>query len=71
MKTFTFFWLTDKREVLEGNDYVDALNKAGYSQGAIRALDFWKYGDNDDYNWNSKTNEWIMTPEAIKKLFGR
>jgi len=70
MKTFTFYWLTGKKEVLEGNNEAHALNEAGYGQGATRALDFWARGDNKDYIWNPETREWDMTPEAKKRLFG-
>jgi hypothetical protein len=70
MKTFTYYWLTGKREVLQGDDQADALNKAGYGQGAVRALDFWAHDDNNDYVWNPETREWDMTPETKKRLFG-
>jgi len=69
MKNFTFYWLTGKREVLKGNDQADALNKAGYGQGAVRALDFWAHGDNNDYVWNAITRNWDMTEEAKKRIF--
>ena len=49
MKTFTFYWLDGKRDVLIGSNSADALNRAGYGQGAISALDFWCEGDNQEY----------------------
>jgi len=70
MNKFTLFWLTGKREVVEGNDIVDAMNKAGYSQGAVRALDFHAKNDNTDYIWNADERKWDLTPEARKRLFG-
>lgn len=66
---YTFFWLTGKREVLEGNDIATALNNAGYSQGALRALDFWAHGDNNNYIWNADNSSWDLTPEASERLF--
>ena len=71
MKKFTFFWLTGKREVFEGSDTANALNNAGYSQGALRALDFWANGDNNDYVWNKTKRNWDLTPEASKRLFNK
>lgn len=69
MKQYTFYWLTGKREVLNGLDIANALNNAGYSQGALKALDFWAHGDNNDYTWNKDEHRWDMTPEASKKIF--
>jgi len=49
MKKYTYYWLDGKREVLEGNDPSDAMNKAGYGAGALRALDFYSASDCKDY----------------------
>jgi hypothetical protein len=40
MKMFLFYWLDGKFDVLEGPSAADALNRAGYGVGALRALDF-------------------------------
>ena len=48
---YTFYWLDGKRQVLPGSDAADALNRAGYGAGALRALDFHAKGDNDEYAW--------------------
>jgi hypothetical protein len=59
MKTFTLFWLTGQTEVVKGNDIADAMTKAGYGGGAIRALDFYGNGDNrDEYVWNKEKQTW-------------
>lgn len=71
MKKFTYYWLDGKREVLEGNDVADAMNRVGYGAGALRALDFHSNGDCNDYVWNKLTRNWDMTEEAKEKLFGR
>ena len=55
---YTFYWLTGKREVLEGNSPEDALNQAGYGQGALKALDFWAHDNDNGYVWNAKTKTW-------------
>lgn len=67
MKKFTFFWLTGKREILEGNSPEDALNQAGYGQGAVRALDFFAKGDCQDYIWKPSKHTWDWTPECKAK----
>jgi len=70
MKTYTFYWLAGDREVFEGSDPADALNKAGYSNGAVRALDFYAEGDDDRYVWlNGKwRNIEIMAELEPEKL---
>lgn len=57
MKSFTIFWLTGEREVINGFDIADAMNNAGYSSGVLGAFDFYVSGDNRNYIWNGKT--WI------------
>jgi hypothetical protein len=71
MKTYTLFWLDGKREVIQGNDIADAMTKAGYRQGAIKALDFHSNGDCKDYTWNEETYRWDMTDDARFRLFGK
>lgn len=56
--TFTFFWLDGSREVLKGETPTDALNKAGYGRGAIKALDFYGYGDDNSVVWNKAEKAW-------------
>lgn len=58
MNEFTFFWRDGIRQVLKGADEVDALNKAGYGNGAIRALDFHAPGDNKDWEWVKDEHDW-------------
>lgn len=59
MKKFTFYWLDGKRQVFEGRHPADALNRAGYGGGALRALDFCAKGDNHDYVWSA--GAWVKT----------
>lgn len=40
MKVFTLFWLDGTREA--------AMNNAGYGAGALRALDFYAEGDDNN-----------------------
>lgn len=53
-KQFTFYWLDGKRNVLNGDNPANALTLAGYSNGAVRALDFWAEGDNQEYEWRDR-----------------
>lgn len=57
-KNFTFYWRDGTREVFEGDTAEDALNRAGYGRGAIRALDFHSHGDCTEYMWDETTHGW-------------
>jgi|LNFM01.1.fsa_nt_gb hypothetical protein len=59
LKPFTLFWLNGQREVVHGFDAANALTNAGYSSGALRALDFYKDGDSGAYVWHEETRTWI------------
>jgi hypothetical protein len=63
MRTWTFYWLTGQREVLVGANAADALNRAGYSAGALRALDFYSDGESDSYTWNAAERRWDREQE--------
>jgi len=39
---FRYYWFTGNVEILSGKDSADALNKAGYGAGALRALDYFE-----------------------------
>jgi hypothetical protein len=60
---WTFFWLTGERQVLEGDKPNEALMFAGYGGGAIRALDFYAKGDNNEWEWNKEKHSWIKKGE--------
>lgn len=57
---FTLYWLDGKREVVEGEDIADAMNIAGYGQGALRTLDFYSTGDDKDYVYDKINNSWTQ-----------
>lgn len=42
---YRFHWIDKKVQEFEGDNPADALNKAGYGQGALRALDYWEIID--------------------------
>lgn len=39
---YRVYWLSGEVELVEGNDIADALNKAGYGAGAVRAIDWYE-----------------------------
>ena len=57
-KTYTLFWRTGDRQLVQGRNPAEAMTLAGYSPGALAALDFLSGGDCADYNWNPVTRTW-------------
>lgn len=39
---FKLHWIDGKIEDVEGKDIVDAISQAGYGNGAMAALDYWR-----------------------------
>ncbi len=59
MKTFTLFWLTGYSEIVKGNTVEQAMTLAGYSNGAIPALDFHANGDiRHEFAWDPGSKRW-------------
>lgn len=57
---WTFYWLTGQREVLRGATAEEVLNRAGYSAGALGALDFYAAGDQRDvWEWDAEQRSWV------------
>ena len=42
MKKYKLYWLSAEPQIVEGANIVDAFTKAGYSAGAVRALDWFE-----------------------------
>ena len=42
MKKYKLYWLDGHQEIIEGNDAVDAFNRAGIGRGALRVLDYYE-----------------------------
>lgn len=64
---FTIYWLDGKKSVLEGDTVHEAFSAAGYSRGAVRAVDWYENGVNDDYVWNPEKKEWEKkTSDTVK-----
>ena len=48
---FKLHWLSEKPQIVTGDNIADAMNRAGIGKGALPALDYWeevKNGDNDN-----------------------
>ena len=62
MKEFTLFWLTGNSEVIKGTDIADAFRRAGYGEGALRALDFYSAGNvANEHVWDKENRTWNST----------
>lgn len=61
---FTFYWRTGQRDAFEGYGPADALNRAGFGGGAVRALDFYATGEDDEWAWVPETREWVAKVKA-------
>jgi hypothetical protein len=59
---FRLYWRDGKTEVITGSDIANAFNKAGYGSGALRALDFYDNGEEQNYEWNTEKRDWIRSP---------
>ncbi len=51
MKNFRLNWLTGKQEEGKGDSAADAMNRAGYGSGAVKALDFFEEWDKYKYTF--------------------
>ena len=58
-QTFTLYWRTGDREIVQGRSIAEAMTLAGYSGGAVAALDFYAEGDNTEYAWDAASREWL------------
>jgi len=59
MKTYTLFWRTGITEIVKGNTPEEAMTLAGYSNGAVKALDLYGNGDiRNEYAWNATARSW-------------
>lgn len=45
---FRFHWLDGAKQLGRGKDAADALNRMGYGQGAVAALDYWEQIPRDE-----------------------
>lgn len=58
---FTLFWKDGMREIVRGPSVADAMTRAGYGAGAVRALDFWAEGDETNYTYVQERRSWVRT----------
>lgn len=66
LNKFTLYWLGGKSQVVEGGDIADAMNRAGYGGGAVRALDFFASGDKKGYEYNAEKKDWIQVKPTLE-----
>ena len=62
---FTLYWLDGKREVIKGSTISEAFSSAGLGAGAIRALDFYAEGDDQEYTYDLKKHYWVKKSDGI------
>ena len=60
-ETFTLYWRMGKREVVKGETIAKAMTLAGYSGGAVAALDFFVNGEDHDWEWRDRDWHRIRT----------
>lgn len=66
MNIYRFYWLDGTTTVWEGETVEDSFSKAGYSMGAMQALDFWEENEaSQTYNWNAKNKTWEKINKEI------
>lgn len=70
MKKFILYWLDGKAEVVVGDTITEAFTNAGYSNSAMKALDFYDNGDIQSYEWNAVEKAWRMKPSHMEATSG-
>jgi hypothetical protein len=56
---FRLYWKDGKTEVITGTDIANAMNNTGYGRGALAALDFYGYGEEEGYRWDVEKRRWF------------
>ena len=67
--SFRLYWLDGTTEVIKGESFDKAFTNRGYTRGAIRALDFFSYGEEQTHTWNSKLHDWVPKDSVTRKLY--
>ena len=63
---YRFYWLDGTTTVWEGYAPEEALTKAGYGAGAVRALDFYETNEPEqNYFWNTEEKIWRMKVKSM------
>ena len=57
---YTIYWRTGRRELVRGADIAQAMTLAGYSGGAVRAIDFYTSENYRGYEWDKEKREWVL-----------
>lgn len=56
---FTLYWLTGERKVISGKTIEEAFTVAGYSGGAVKALDWYDNGITESHYWDKEQKTWV------------
>lgn len=56
---YKLYWLDGTSELINGEGIADAFRKAGYSGGAMEALDFYSENPDDKYVYDKVNHEWV------------
>lgn len=56
---FTIYWKDGSRNVITGVTVEDAFTAAGYSAGAVSAIDWYDNGISQTHHYNTETKEWV------------
>jgi len=56
-KKRTVYWLSGKRDVLEGTSLIDALQKEGHNHASMTLIDFVENGEDNSWIWND--GKWV------------
>lgn len=56
---FTLYWLGGKRQIIEGPTISEAFSSVGLGAGAVKALDFYAEGDNQEYTYDLNKHYWV------------
>lgn len=51
---YILYWKDGRTEIVRGEDISKAFANAGYSHGALNALDFYETGSKPTYFWTGK-----------------
>lgn len=64
MKNFTLYWRDGRRQIIQGPTIEEAFTAAGYSAGAINAIDWYTEGITYTDAYNKETRSWeeLETP---------
>lgn len=67
-KTYQLYWMNGTCEQAEGKGLAHAFHKAGYSGGAMRALDFYEQSDHQGWRYDQVRKTWVQKELASVRM---